>query len=585
VSAAARPSWNEPQNRDPWPPPGSSPGIAAKFAALPESIRNLRIWEYPIKPSDSQRERLKSCMLKLRHNGWNIAEAIELARAFPNGMGSLGEHTGRILAELWRERMQEEAEQDAAYERDGLFDPWQQDEAPPWPERILSRQTEATLAHVALRDGIDYGAACFAHIVAASGAAPKNIRFRPYDNAPWDVPPIVWLLLVADTAQRKTALMEAAFGPLRQVELDNWRTADAAAAAWKATPEAERGPEPPEPHTFLMNDATAEATQIVLAKNERGSCVVMDEIARLLDFSRYTSNSRSGGASERSFYLEAYEGNLYTVHRVKRGNLRIPVCALTVAGGIQPDRLADFSGLESDGLIQRFGVYLPGRVAVGNSTVCVRGENEIAQAIKRLANFNPVRHQYTTTKAGSDAIKATERDGSEYAQITEYGIGFQGFCGKLHGLHARLAFILHLLNGSEDPVIPTCTILAGGRLTRHLLRHAKVFFAGLPKSGRSKLQDIAGWLLTKKRDHVRASDLTAGVKACRGLSAKDLNLLLEPLVLGDWLTPDNNYGPANRGWTFNSAIPDAFAERTISERQRRAAITARINRIEQPEDV
>jgi hypothetical protein len=69
----------------------------------------------------------------------------------------------------------------------------------------------------------------------------------------------------------------------------------------------------------------------------------------------------------------------------------------------------------------------------------------------------------------------------------------------LHGLHARVSLILHLLSGSDAETISTDTVRCAGRLTRHLLRHAKAFYDNLPNSNLSKLRDVGGWLLTKAK--------------------------------------------------------------------------------------
>ena len=115
------------------------------------------------------------------------------------------------------------------------------------------------------------------------------------------------------------------------------------------------GRKPPEPHSFILNDVTLEKLQLILAANPRGTLKLMDELVSLLDFGRYSAGN---GAAERAFYLECYEGGAFTVHRVGRDSVHVPNAALTIFGGSQPDRLATFKGLDSDGLLQRFAVML-----------------------------------------------------------------------------------------------------------------------------------------------------------------------------------------------------------------------------------
>jgi hypothetical protein len=168
--------------------------------------------------------------------------------------------------------------------------------------------------------------------------------------------------------------------------------------------------------------------------------------------------------------------------------------------------------------------------------------------------------------------------GSELAAISDYGPGWPGFCSKLHGTLARLAFVVHLLENHEQPLIPADTIKKAETLLRaFLLPHAFDFFDALPGSHRQQFHDIAGWLLTRgtadaaEPERILASDLTNGVKSCRRLGSKGVAEVLDPFVTGGWLFPETDY-PNNRAWFFPPAIRTKFAERTITERDRRTRI-------------
>jgi hypothetical protein len=167
-----------------------------------------------------------------------------------------------------------------------------------------------------------------------------------------------------------------------------------------------------------------------------------------------------------------------------------------------------------------------------------------------------------------------------HAETVARRSGWQGFCGKLHGLHARISLILHLLSGNHTETISTDTVRSAGRLTRHLLRHARAFYDSVPNSNLTKLRDVGGWLLTKAKPRVLASDLTTSVKACRGLGTKEVGALIDPFVSGGWLTPESPF-PNNRAWELNLDIRSAFSDRADAEQQRRDDIRARIGRIDE----
>jgi hypothetical protein len=478
-------------------------------------------------------------------------------------------------------REEPQPDEEEGQEASAFFDPWEELAPPEWPGGVLPRQIEETLAAISLRDGADYGALCSAYLAAASGAAPKDARFVPYGTR-WKVPPILWLLLVAESAWRKTQIAETAFGALRRLHGNRWAEYMDQKRNWDIQAENDKraAGRPPEPHSYVVNDATPEKLQLILARNRRGTLLLKDELAGFFDFSRYASGGK--GASERGFYLESYEGGAYTVHRIGRDSLHIESNALTIFGSIQPARLAEFTGLESDGLLQRFCVIRGTGGRVARPDVQVPHETALDEAIERLARLGG--QTYTTTREGTELIRLTERDGTDFASITDYGAGFQGFCGKLHGTHARAALILHFLDNPDEPCIPSETVARARRLIRRwLLPHALGFYSAIPDSNVMMLRDVGGWLLTKAKPRVLASDLMAAVKACRGRSLKEISQMLEPLVAGGWLEPENEF-PSNRAWLMNPAVRPAFVARAKSERERRQGIYDRIRSIGSGED-
>jgi hypothetical protein len=469
---------------------------------------------------------------------------------------------------------------------DTVWDPW--DDAPPpaWPNGILSREAEDTLALVSLRDGLDHGLLCTTILAGAAAAANKASRFEPYQHDSWAVPPIIWTMTIGDSGTRKTHLHTIGFSAIREARADLWHRYKAEHRDWETRPKPEQGPEPQEPPALLVTDITPEALQNLLAASGRGTALIMDELAGMLEFNRYR---KSSGSAARGFYLSAYEDTPYPVHRVSAARtVYIEHPGFAVFGGIQPHRLATFrADMETDGLLQRF-VYLRAATAkASRPEIDVgRGMVELHRAIKQLCSLDA--YTYRTTRDGSELIHETERAARDYATITDYGDGWPGFCYKLHGTHARFALILHMLEAPNEELIPTEQVHRAHRLVhRFILQHAADFYASLHDT-RSIHHDIAGWLLTRgpadpapqQLERILASDLTNGVKSCRPLGSKAIGEVLDPFVTGGWLLPENDY-PNNRAWLFSPAIRCHFADREKAERERRANVRAMIGRIEQ----
>jgi hypothetical protein len=160
-------------------------------------------------------------------------------------------------------------------------------------------------------------------------------------------------------------------------------------------------------------------------------------------------------------------------------------------------------------------------------------------------------------------------DGGTLAKLTDYGQGFQGTCSKLHGTHARYALILHLLDNADEEVIPTQTVYRALLLIRkYLLPQAKLFFGTLAGSPYQRLREAAGWILTKAPMRFVASDLTANVRGCRGMGTKEIGEMLDLLVTGGWLEPENPF-PSNRAWEIHPRLRATLVERHGTERDRR----------------
>ena len=122
-----------------------------------------------------------------------------------------------------------------------------------------------------------------------------------------------------------------------------------------AKPKVIKLPPPPRPARCIINDATPEKVAEFLSRDRSGSLMVHDELAGWLDgFERYNA-----GAPARAFYLSCWNGGHFLKDRVGKGKtdldaeIRIDNLALSILGGIQPDRLAKLRDLTSDGLLQR----------------------------------------------------------------------------------------------------------------------------------------------------------------------------------------------------------------------------------------
>jgi len=143
---------------------------------------------------------------------------------------------------------------------------------------------------------------------------------------------------------------------------------------------------------------------------------------------------------------------------------------------------------------------------------------------------------------------------------------------KMHGQHARLALVLHLMETPDDLVIADGVVERAARLMRdYLLPHAHGFYSALPDNRLALVRSAAGWLLTKAPERFTAAHVQRGVAGCAGKPLRFIQDLLDPLVTGGWLEPETDF-PNNRAWKLLPGVRHYFAARTQAERERRAAL-------------
>jgi hypothetical protein len=154
------------------------------------------------------------------------------------------------------------------------------------------------------------------------------------------------------------------------------------------------GDEPSEPR-ILVNDATVEKLGVLLNENPNGLLQYRDELAGWL-----ASLDREGAQGSRQFWLECWNGTgTFTVDRIGRGTVHIECCAMSILGGLQPGKLAEYvrgavrGGFSDDGLIPRFQLAaypdLPSGWRYTDRPPSPGAEEQAWETFKRLRNLDP----------------------------------------------------------------------------------------------------------------------------------------------------------------------------------------------------
>jgi hypothetical protein len=258
---------------------------------------------------------------------------------------------------------------------------------------------------------------------------------------------------------------------------------------------------------------------------------------------------------------------------VSRGTIPIGNLLVTICGGIQPDRLRQFSDLTDDGLWQRFATIIVGPAsrglderpgsAVTNYTTAINGILTVTGSTR-----------VELCDAAHDVRADIERQVFDLELSDVLGARFASFCGKLVGLWGRLCLVLNYLDPADTHfIVPLKTAERAAKLLFQSVVPcaARVYAAtGAAGADAEATRAVAGYILTKQKDRILASDLAHNVRACRGQPLDHVQRVVSPLVAGGWLTPEKDWNPFS--WTVSPGVHSQFEARAQSETMRRGAI-------------
>ena len=256
--------------------------------------------------------------------------------------------------------------------------------------------------------------------------------------------------------------------------------------------------------------------------------------------------------------------------RIGRGTVVIENLLVTICGGIQPDRLRQFSDLTDDGLWQRFCPIIVGPASLGRDEHIGSAVIDYTAAIDCLLRLDgAMQAQFSD---GAHAVRIdVERRAFELEQADVLGARFASFCGKLHGMWGRLALVLACVDPQPVPYVVSEPAANAARtlIFESVVPNAARLYAATGGGGANEeaTRAIAGYLLAKRVSRVVTSDLTSNVRICRGLALEQIQQFLSPLVAGGWLTPEREFNPVS--WTIHPMVHERFAARASQEAKRR----------------
>lgn len=479
------------------------------------------------------------------------------------------------------------------------------------PAGVLPEVVEQFAHDSARRLGVDAGAPAAALVTALGSLVPagNRLQMRQRDTK-WTVKPILWTAIIAPSGSNKSATINAAMDPVKTLQ-QKWRktfTADehkrkldetrraTAEKAGKGKPEStdqvfegEAEPEKPRFRQKIYNDATTEALAVALCENPEGLLYHADELAGwLAGMDAY----RAKGGKDRAFWLQAKEGGDFIVNRKLSERICVENCAISVLGGIQPDKIKALkTSMSDDGLLQRFTPIVLHR---RDSGADINPDTSLDERVSTAANAIAEAGNSTLFRFSPEAdaeLHAIEAFKAGEIARPDASPTLCQWLDKMPNEFGRLSLVFHFIEhyGASGAAVGTppasisrdTAVRARRYLTEFVYSHALTFY--LKDLGASTMDEhalwIAGFVLARGLPAISSRDIYRAYPALKSPEKRSLIMAtMRVLEMHDWVKPAHidRHGAEDR-WTVNPAVHDGrFAEIAATERSRRDGVQERI---------
>jgi hypothetical protein len=425
-----------------------------------------------------------------------------------------------------------------------------------------------------------------------SESAQHRTRARPIARTPTLAPwrglrawksARIWVAIIGGPSVKKTPIIKGAVYPLEKIDAEYSKANSEARAEYnKLSADEKRKTEAPKQPRVVLQSVTIEAAQEIFKDNPGGLLIHNDELAGFFgSMDKYSGGK--GSATDRAFWLQSFNGGVYTSDRVGRGSTFIPNLSACILGGIQPDVIRGIAGdCLDDGLLQRFLPVVVRDSVVGTDEPMSDDVFEYNKLVRGLHNLSGD----VTLKFDEGAQRLRlelEHKHKELETCWSMHKKLATHIGKYDGIFARLCVLFHCIDHAgiggwaQLPlVIPETTARrVADFLHGFLFRHALAFYTdvlGLADD-HDHLAAVAGYILAHGLEKLTNRDIARGDKTMRKLKRNDVDAVFDQLHAMGWIDRSPDLRPGRRTetiWTVNPRVHVEHAGRAKDEAERRA---------------
>jgi hypothetical protein len=450
----------------------------------------------------------------------------------------------------------------------GSFDP------PELPKDLLPPIIEEFAFTEGANMGCDPAGLAMSALAVCAAAIPDGVQLLIKMNSDgWRESARIWVALVAPPSGKKTPIINKAAWPLKKIDEQLYIQFLADIQAYNRLPADEQEQrEKPKEVRLRLEDTTIEAAQDVFANSPNGLLGLQDEISGWFgSMDKYSG----GGNKDRAFWLQAYNGGSYFVHRVKRGTTYIENLSACLLGGVQPDKIREVAadGVD-DGLVQRLNPIILRPATADRDEVRDEINVKYGKLIEELHNICPVMAPLKFS-SGAQAIRREMADKHLALESCEaFSKKFQAHIGKYNGMFGRFCVIFHCIEtvGQDFPTAVAPIVSedtarrVGDFMHNFLMQHALSFYndvLGLSDEHESLIK-VAGFILTKKLKKIDRRTVQMGVRTMRKMKRKDIEDVFDQLDAFGWITKSMDKNRNIHG-AVNPRVHELFEEKAKAE--------------------
>jgi hypothetical protein len=374
---------------------------------------------------------------------------------------------------------------------------------------------------------------------------------------------------------KKTPIILRVAKPLKRLDAELFREYIAAKEVYDSLSRDEkRNAERPRQRRLRIEDTTIEGAQEVLKDSPNGVLCLQDELSGWFgQMDKYTSHR--GAAKDRGFWLQSFHGGHYALNRISRGAVLIENLSVSLLGGIQPGpmRIAAAEAVD-DGLIQRLIPVMLRPGTAGQDAPTGESGDAYDDLIGRLygTDMLPAPLQFT-----DEALVIRQELAQKHLELMAceaINKKLASHIGKYDGLFARLCLLWHAIE-----VVPEMVIGEGIArrvaefMDKFMLPHAFAFYAGMLglSDDHERLTAVAGYILTRKLEHITNRDVARGDRTMRLLRKHETEQIFQQLDALGWVTLIPGARPNDPPrWKVNPEVHERFTKRAVRETAERA---------------